>query len=180
MPPAPLPPTEHERLAALQQYAILDTPSEEEFDELVRLAGTICNAPIALISLIDHERQWFKARVGLDVAETHRDHSFCAHALAEPDALLVVPSAADDPRFAANPLVTGDPHIRFYAGSPLVTPHGHALGTLCVIDRTPRNLSPLQREARTPPTRRSPRSPTSPLGCRPRRPRAPRRPFWPQ
>ncbi|WP_422931397.1 PAS domain S-box protein [Singulisphaera sp. PoT] len=133
------------RLAALGRYAILDTGPEQAFDDLVRLAAFICGAPIALISLVDADRQWFKARYGLGVVETPRDVSFCSHAILG-EGTFVVPDAALDDRFARNPLVTGDPGIRFYAGSPLVDPAGHPLGTLCVLDRVPRELGPAQLE----------------------------------
>lgn len=135
-----LPPQEAERLRALHQYQILDTLPEEVYDDLTRLAARICGAPIALVSLIDAERQWFKSRLGLDLPESDRAISFCAHSVASGE-MLVVPDACQDERFADNPFVLEDPSIRFYAGAPLVTPAGHALGTLCVIDRRPRELS---------------------------------------
>lgn len=137
---APLPRDEETRLHALHQYEILGTAPEKDFDDLTHLASHICGTPIALITLIDRERQWFKSTVGLTVKETSRDIAFCAHAILQPD-LLVVRDALDDDRFATNPLVTADPHIRFYAGMPLITQEGYALGTLCVIDRVPRELS---------------------------------------
>ncbi len=138
--------TEHDRLSALKDLQILDTPREQEYDDLVLLASTICAAPISLVSLVDEERQWFKASVGLDVQETHRDLSFCAHAIMQKD-LFVVEDAAKDPRFIGNALVTGASHLRFYAGMPLQTPYGAAMGTLCVIDTVPRKLTPSQSQA---------------------------------
>jgi diguanylate cyclase (GGDEF)-like protein/PAS domain S-box-containing protein len=138
--PAPLPDRENERLQKLRDYGVLDTPAETEFDDFTALASQIIGTPIALISLLDDQRQWFKSRVGLDVDATAREISFCGHAIHDVD-LLVVEDAQADLRFAGNPLVTGAPHIRFYAGCPLVTPDGFALGTLCVIDRQPRQLS---------------------------------------
>jgi GAF domain-containing protein len=137
---------EKKRLKVLWEYEVLDTVPEELFDELTELAARICEAPIALISLVDEKRQWFKSRVGLDVTETSRDISFCAHAIKQPD-LFIIPDAALDPRFADNPLVTTDPKIRFYAGAPLVTTDGYALGTLCIIDKVPRELRPDQKQA---------------------------------
>ena len=137
---------EKKRLKVLWEYEVLDTVPEELFDELTELAARICEAPIALISLVDEKRQWFKSRVGLDVTETSRDISFCAHAIKQPD-LFIILDAALDPRFADNPLVTTDPKIRFYAGAPLVTTDGYALGTLCIIDKVPRELRPDQKQA---------------------------------
>ncbi len=127
---------EEYRLAALHSYDILDTPREERFDRIVRMAARVFGSPIALISLVDRDRQWFKASVGLDAKETPRMISFCTHAIEQRD-VFVVGDAAADPRFATNPLVTGEPRIGFYAGAPLVTNDGHALGTVCVIDRNP-------------------------------------------
>ncbi len=141
MPAAALPPDENARLAALGRYRVMDTPAEAAFDELTRQAREICGVPMALISLVDGKRQWFKSRVGLSLTETPREHSFCSHALLTPDEPLVVPDATLDPRFADNPLVTGDAHLRFYAGMPLRSPEGQPLGTLCVLDHVPRELS---------------------------------------
>ena len=136
--PYPLPANEAERLAELRCYDILDTPQEEDFDHLVLLASKLLRAPVALISLIEDERQWFKAKVGIDVCETSRDVSFCAHAIVEKAPVMVVPDARLDPRFATNPLVVSPPHVRFYAGAPLVSPSGQQIGTLCCIDVEPR------------------------------------------
>jgi PAS domain S-box-containing protein len=141
--PAPAHPNESLRLAALWRYRILDTVSEPLFDDVTRLAAQLCGAPISLVSLVDQERQWFKSRVGIGSSETPRDLSFCAHAILAND-VFVVPDASVDPRFSDNALVTGEPHIRFYAGAPLIGRGGYALGTLCVIDREPRQLSPEQ------------------------------------
>jgi GAF domain-containing protein len=139
MPSAPLPPNEQERLTLLREYAVLDTPPEQAFDDVVQLATLICGAPIALVTLVDETRQWFKARIGLEVSSTPRESAFCAHAILD-EAPLIVTDACADTRFADNPLVTGSPHIRFYAGAPLITPRGGRLGTLCVIDQAPRDL----------------------------------------
>jgi PAS domain S-box-containing protein len=128
------------RLAALRRYRILDTPQEPAFDRIVKLAALLLDVPIALISLIDADRQWFKSRYGLDVPETPRAIAFCDHAI-RGSSILVVPDAKLDPRFCDNPLVTGEMHVRFYAGAPLVTPDGFALGTICAIDRSPRELN---------------------------------------
>lgn len=134
------------RLDALRKYDVLDTEPEKSLDDLTELAATICEAPIASITLIDRDRQWFKSRFGIETEETPLNVSFCVHAIEEPG-LFVVPDATLDDRFAANPLVTGEPHIRFYAGAPLITPDGVALGALCVIDRIPRTLTPAQEKA---------------------------------
>lgn len=146
--PAPFPPDEARRLDALRACLVLDTAHEPVFDAITELAAAICEVPIALISLVDSDRQWFKSRVGLEVDETPRDVAFCAHALLG-EALFEVGNALDDPRFARNPLVLMDPAIRFYAGAPLRDSAGNALGTVCVIDREPRRLSTPQREALT-------------------------------
>lgn len=143
---APVPKNEKQRLKVLWQYDVLDSVPEEVFDDLTELAARICGAPIALLSLVDENRQWFKSRVGVTVNETTRDISFCAHAIMQ-EGLFIVPDATRDARFEHNPLVTEEPKIRFYAGAPLVTPDGHALGTLCVIDKIPRELSPDQKQA---------------------------------
>jgi GAF domain-containing protein len=140
------PDQEAARLEALRQYQILDTPSEQAYDDFTLLASFICEVPIALITLVDAERQWFKSKVGLEVSETARNISFCGYTILS-NKTLVVNDALCDQRFVNNPLVTSDPSIRFYAGAPLISPEGHALGSLCVIDRQPRALSELQKTA---------------------------------
>ena len=137
---------ESERLEALHSYQVLDTEPEQAFNDLVQLSAFICGTPISLISLVDEDRQWFKARVGLNTAQTSREHAFCQYAMLAND-VYEVPDATADARFAYNPLVTGDPHIRFYAGTPLVSPEGQPLGTLCALDTVPRHLTTDQREA---------------------------------
>ncbi|RGP41561.1 hypothetical protein BPTFM16_01868 [Altererythrobacter insulae] len=129
---------ENERLRSLIATGLLDTEGEERFDRLTRLASNTLDAPIALISLVDSDRQWFKSKVGLEVDETAREVSFCDHAIRTPDEVMVVLDAKEDERFADNPLVTGDPNVSFYAGAPLVTTQGHAIGTLCVLDNEAR------------------------------------------
>jgi len=138
--------TENLRLDALRAYGILDTPREAAFDDITRLAALICGAPIAVVNLIDRDRQWFKSEIGLGVRETPLDTSICAHAILQQD-LFVVPDTLQDTRFSSNPLVTGDPHLRFYAGALLKTPDGLPLGTVCVLDTQPRLLRPAQAEA---------------------------------
>lgn len=144
---APFPLNEADRLSALREYDILDTLPEQEYQDIVQLAALICGTPIALVSLVDADRQWFKAKVGLDVSQTSRELAFCAHALLEPDNLFIVNDARTDPRFLDNPLVTAGPNIHFYAGAPLKTNEGHVLGTLCVVDTKPRELTKVQQDA---------------------------------
>ena len=143
---APLPPNEAQRIEALLSYGVLDTSAEVAFDDLTALAALICNTPIALVSLVDQRRQWFKAKVGVEATETSRDIAFCAHAILQPG-LLVVPDTLDDQRFANNPLVTGAPYLRSYVGVPLLNPEGYPLGTLCVLDHCPRQLTAQQLDA---------------------------------
>jgi PAS domain S-box-containing protein len=144
---APLLPHESQRLMALQGYQLLDTLPEEEFDEITRLAAAVCQVPIALISLIDDKRQWFKSKVGLDICEIKRDIALCSHTMADGSNLLVVPDTRKDERFHDNPLVTGAPYVAFYAGIALIDQSGYALGSLCVIDQKPRELSLQQIDA---------------------------------
>jgi PAS domain S-box-containing protein len=143
----PVPPNEPSRLLALQSYDIMDSAPEPRYDDIALLAAQICRTPMALITLISEDRQWFKSKIGLEGVQTPRELAFCAHAILEPDRVLTVVDARLDDRFRANPFVTGDPHIRFYAGAPLVSADGHGLGTLCVIDREPRRLQPEQKQA---------------------------------
>ncbi len=140
------PENEARRLKVLWEYQVLDTVPEEVFDDLTELAARICEAPIALISLVDEKRQWFKSKIGVDLNETSRDVSFCSHAIRQ-SGLFIVPDATKDARFSNNALVTSEPKIRFYAGAPLVTTDGYALGTLCVLDKVPRELRPEQKQA---------------------------------
>lgn len=140
----PIPTNEGRRMRALRRLNLLDTPAEEVFDEITRLSAELLDVPIALVSLVDERRQWFKSRVGITALETSRTVSFCAHAINHTDT-FVVEDASQDPRFADNPLVRGPMHVRFYAGVPLTLPSGEALGTLCVVDREPRQLSPVQK-----------------------------------
>lgn len=140
---APTPDNEAERLVALYALLLLDTPREERFDRIVEFACAEFDMPIVLITLLDSERQWFKSSVGLSACETGRDVSFCGHAILRSE-IMEVRNALEDPRFADNPLVTGAPHIRFYAGAPLILPNGYALGTLCLIDTKPRRLDDIE------------------------------------
>jgi GAF domain-containing protein len=140
-PPTPL--NEHTRLELLRQYAILDTAPEPAFDEITARAAEICQTPISLLTFVDRDRAWSKSHTGLDLREIPRDVSFCAHAICQDD-LYMAPDMLSDERFSRNPLVTQKPHLRFYAGMPLLSPEGLALGTLCVIDRRPRELTPEQ------------------------------------
>ena len=137
---------EWQRMSVLGCYGILDTAAEKAYDDLTQLAAAVCDAPISLVSFVDNTRQWFKARTGLTIAETPREHSFCAHAICN-DETMIVTDAAQDDRFKDNPLVTEEPRIRFYAAAPLTVKGGWRLGTLCVIDQEPRTLHLAQRKA---------------------------------
>jgi diguanylate cyclase (GGDEF)-like protein len=144
-PAYPVPADEDQRLRDLERYGIFEADSDEHFDRILDLTAAIFQTPIVAISLVEADRQWFLAKLGLSVSETPREMALCAHAIVH-DEVMVVPDARAYERFRSNPLVFGDPHIRFYAGAPLQTPEGHNLGTLCVIDREPRDLGPEQRE----------------------------------
>lgn len=139
-------PNEKARLQALRRYKILDTDPEKAFDDLTILASHICETPVALISLIDSDRQWFKSKIGVNVSETPREVSFCSRAI-QHSGLFIVPDATQDPRFSSNPFVVSDPKIRFYAGAPFTSSDGHPLGTLCVVDLVPRQLTAGQENA---------------------------------
>lgn len=140
------PTNETERISALYEYNILDTLPEKEYDDITKIAADICGMPISLITIIDNERQWFKSNHGLDGTETARDEAFCAHAILEPHEIFMVPDSSKDERFFDNPYVTGPPHVGFYAGVPLVMDNGTAMGTLCVLDKKPNDITPAQKE----------------------------------
>ena len=141
--PPPIPPDEEERLEVLRQYQILDTAAERVFDDITELAADVCETPISILTFIDRNRQWFKSKVGISASETSRNLSFCAYAILQDD-LFVIPDAMADERVSDNPLVMQEPNLRFYAGMPLISRDGLALGTLCVIDQKPRDLTPEQ------------------------------------
>jgi GAF domain-containing protein len=135
---------EQKRLVALEEYGIMDSLPEEEYDNITSLASRICSTPISLITLLDDRRQWFKSATGLEIKETPIEYAFCSHAIQHPSEIMVVPDSRKDERFANNPYVTGEPHIVFYAGMPLVDEAGQALGTLCVLDVQENTLTPFQ------------------------------------
>jgi len=143
----PVPENEASRLKALQEYKVMDTLPEQAYDNFTKLASLICNAPIALITLLDEDRQWFKSRFGLERSEFPREDAICNYAILTPDDIMIINDAAQDARFADNPLVTSDPRVRFYAGVPLVTSSGEALGTICVFDNKPREITQDQLDA---------------------------------
>jgi signal transduction histidine kinase len=143
---APLPANELERISAIYEYDLLDTMNEKDYDDITHIAAEICSMPISLISIIDTNRQWFKSRIGFEPQESHRDIAFCAHAILNPHDIFIINDSKKDERFHDNPLVTGDPHIGFYAGVPLVNDNGNAVGTLCVIDNKPNKLNKEQIE----------------------------------
>lgn len=132
------------RQSALDRLQIVDSAEERAYDDITRLAADVCGTPIALISLSDHDRQWFKSRIGLQMQQAPRENSFCSHALATPQDVMVIEDTEKDARFSGHPLVTGDPKIRFYAGAPLLTGDGHFMGAICVIDTVPRQLDAAQ------------------------------------
>lgn len=144
---APFPPNEEQRLARLRGLGVLDTLPQKAFDDISALAQVICGTPVALITLVDRDRQWFKSRVGVDVSETPREVAFCSHAILDPGHVMVVEDMSQDTRFQCNPLVTGPTNVRFYAGAPIVTSDGFALGTVCVIDQMARTLHSVQLSA---------------------------------
>jgi len=144
---AAIPPDDAQRLATLRGYDIMDSPPEQAYDDLVLLAASICQVPMAQVSLVGENRQWFKSKLGVEAAETTRDIAFCAHTILHADRIFEVQDAHADQRFVGSPLVTGAPHIRFYAGAPLVAPDGHSLGAMCVMDRVPRTLTTEQKNS---------------------------------
>lgn len=146
MKPADIPENELERLKVLRTYNLLDTLPDEDYDAITKIAATICNTPIALISIIDENRQWFKSRHGFNTTETSRDFAFCAHSILNPDELLIINDARKDNRFHDNPLTAGDHNVVFYAGAPLNSLEGYPLGTLCVIDNEPKDLNENQKK----------------------------------
>jgi GAF domain-containing protein len=137
---------EQARQAELDRYGILDSLEDQAYDDLTRMAASVCDAPVALITLLDHGRNWFKSRIGTQATEAPREFAFCEHAIRRPGEVMVVSDAALDARFSSTPQVAGAPNIRFYAGAPLVTASGHALGTICVLDLRPRQLDATQIE----------------------------------